>query len=171
MSGMQKVGMFNLPHHEFEYLWNQSKKAISKGDLDAAKVIQKKGADLFVHIDIAAEKGFFNIVKHIEDSYQLRSHSWENCLHGAAKGGQLEIFKYAESKGVSDSSIQDSAAHAARRGHFNIVKHIISGGCILANYYIGSAQEGRHEEIYKYCIDNCGLTSVPWDRDYFDKFC
>ncbi len=166
---MKKVGMFDLPHHEFEYLWDHSKQAISKGDLDAAKAIEKKGADLFVHIDIAAEQGYFNIIKYIESRYQLRPFNWEQCAKGAAKGGKLDIFKYAETKGVCDAVLMDSVSHAARIGHLNIVEHIISGGCIDANYYIGSAQRGGNEEIYKYCIDNCGPTTRHWDRNYFDK--
>nr|QBK92863.1 MAG: uncharacterized protein LCPAC401_05010 [Pithovirus LCPAC401] len=115
--------------------WEHAKKSINNGDFKAFQDITSEGVYLPYYMEYAAEKGKFDIVKYIGSKHSGTPKTlkiWNKCACGAAKGGHIDIFKYAESKGVSNAALMDSTSqHGAKS---EIVEYCISKGYVTSDY-------------------------------------
>nr|QBK94084.1 MAG: uncharacterized protein LCPAC406_03980 [Pithovirus LCPAC406] len=109
--------------------WKLVKKLIDDEDFKAFQDIESGEDYLPIYMEYAAEKGRFDIVRYIG----LKPlNFWDKCALGAAKGGHIDIFKYAESKGVSNTALIDSVSqHGAKS---EIVEYCISKGYVTSDY-------------------------------------
>ncbi len=112
--------------------WNLMREAIDNGDFKAVQDIESKGAYLPSCIEYAAEKGEFEIIKYVGSKHPNCVTIWDDCAVGAAIGGHIDIFKYAESKGASSSAMMDSASQCGAKRE--IVDYCISKGYVTSDY-------------------------------------
>ena len=127
------------------------RKAMEKGDLYKLKYFEEKGIGLDLHIDIAAEKGHFDIVKYILSKYNDEE-TWSECVIHASQGGHLEIVRYcADNNDIGNDAMIAAGMSAIARGHLEILEFIVSKGHIHWRAYLGTAKNNGHQEIIDYC--------------------
>ena len=119
--------------------------AVKQGNLVEVRCI-KEGTRLDLYIDIASEKGYFDIVKYIL-LYHNNEETWYRCIQGASKGGHLEIVKYCADNNVGSSLILGAGMYAAKYGHLDILKFIVSRRHIQWEYYLECAKLGKYQDV------------------------
>ncbi len=124
-------------------------KAVREGNLNEIDCLGEDGVRADLYIDIEAEKGYFDIVKHIL-FYHNNEETWRVCALHAAKGGHLEIIKYCVDKKVKGSTMIRAGMNAAEYGHLKILKFIMLSD-VDRYAYFESAKKGGHQDVIDYC--------------------
>ena len=149
---------------------NCMEKAVREGNLNEVDCLGEDGVRADLYIDIAAEKGYFDIVKHIL-FYNNNEETWRVCALHAAKGGHLEIIKYCVNKKVKGSTMIGAGMNAAEYGHLKILKFIALSN-VDRDAYLESAKKGGYQNVIDYCEEQVNMNPCAHmcEREIKDLF-
>jgi hypothetical protein len=119
-----------------------------------------QGPFLNVHFEMAARKGYFNILQYIiETSIKYyQGCNWDKyTCYGAAAYGHFKCLRLAHQKGCPID--EKTCANAALYGHIKCLMYLHKNGCPWDELTCGNAISYRHLECLKYARKN----GCPWD--------
>ena len=104
----------------------------------------------------AVMKGYLSTLKHMHSRGRL-SRKKDLC-EDAARGGHLEVLRWAREKGCPWNSL--TCSRAARGGHLEVLKWARENGCSWNEETCANAVEDGHLEVLKWAREN----GCPWDE-------
>jgi hypothetical protein len=121
-------------------------------DREMIKCAHNRNRRPYISMTKCAEKGYINLLK-LGITYGYSSHS---ICDIAARGGHLEVFKWALENGCHRN--QWTCAEAALGGHLELLQWARANGCPWNYSVCENAAQGGHLNVLKWARANGG----PW---------